>query len=399
MKIVAINDLKNGSPARIMDWILDTAHSQIGAETYSFYGWWKDKEVSYYTYGKPKEVLLSGICSRITGLHGIWNIWGTRELIKKLEQIEPDIIHLHNIHMWNTNVPMLFKYIKKNNVRVVWTLHDCWAFTGQCPYFSAVKCEKWKQGCGKCAQLGRYPKSVLDNTKTVFKLKKKWFKNVKQMVLVTPSNWLLDLTKESFLNEYSALCINNGIDLEIFKPRVSRFREKYHIQDKRIVLGVAFEWGFRKGLDVFVELSKVLDSGYVIVLVGYNGKIDCDNIITINRTHDQVELAEIYSTVDVFFNPTREDNFPTVNIEALACGTPVVTFNSGGSSEMIDNTCGVALETENIEEIKSSIIGTIEAKELTPVACRNRALKYSNKDKFREYVDIYEKLMEGRKDE
>ena len=134
-------------------------------------------------------------------------------------------------------------------------------------------------------------------------------------------------------------------------------------------------------------------------MVGYNGKIDCDNIITINRTHDQVELAEIYSTVDVFFNPTREDNFPTVNIEALACGTPVVTFNSGGSSEMIDNTCGVALETENIEEIKSSIIGTIEAKELTPVACRNRALKYSNKDKFREYVDIYEKLMEGRKDE
>lgn len=399
MKIVAINNLKNGSPAKIMEWILDNARNQIGAEVYSFYGWWKDELNDDKTYGKPYEVLLSSAFSRLTGLHSIWNIFGTYELIKKLKKIEPDIIHLHNIHMWNINVSMLFKYIKKNNIKVIWTLHDCWAFTGQCPYFSVVKCEKWKIGCGGCMQLKRYPYSIIDNTKINFILKQKWFKNVKHMILVTPSNWLLDLLKGSFLSNYNAFCINNGIDLDVFKPRESNFRKKYNIQDKHIVLGVAFEWGFRKGLDIFLRLAKVLDPNYVIILVGYNGKIDEENIITIDRTHNQVELAEIYSVSDVFFNPTREDNFPTVNIEALACGTPVVTFNNGGSAEMIDETCGITLETEDIDVIKVKIKKIIELGLFTSKACRNKALKYNYKDKFQEYVNIYLNLMDGKKNE
>lgn len=395
IKVVAINSLKNGSPARIMEWILDSVKEELPIDVSTFYGKWKETAMDSNFFGLKSEVLLSGFLSKLTGIHGIWNILGTHKLIKRLAAISPDIIHLHNIHMWNINIPMLFAFIKKNNIRIVWTLHDCWAFTGQCPYFSAADCNKWRNGCGKCKQLKRYPGSIIDNTKLVYNLKRKWFLGVDNLIIVTPSQWLLKLVNQSFLKEYDAICINNGIDISTFSPRHSDFRKKYGLENKRVILGVAFEWGYRKGLDIFTKLSRILDSRYVIVLIGYNGQLHIENLITIGRTNNQIELAEIYSAADVFLNPTREDNFPTVNIEALACGTPVVTFDNGGSKEMIDETCGIVLADEDVETIKSTIDELIDSNKIKAQACRNKALEYDYKKKFKEYAEVYKRILGG----
>lgn len=403
MKIAALNDLPNGSPARIMHWISELARSELNAEVYEFYGIQgsrkscnPNKETN--SYGNRMEVSLGRFLSKSTGIHGIWNFFGTVKLIRTMEKINPDLIHLHNIHLWNINLPILFRYIKKRKLPVVWTLHDCWSFTGQCPYFTVVNCNKWKEGCYKCPQLRRYPGSYIDHTRLLYHLKKKWFTGISNLTLVTPSEWLLSLVKESYLKGYQSVCINNGIDFCTFHKSHGKIRDKYCLQKKKIILGVAFDWGFRKGLDIFIELSKRLDERYVIILVGIeekHRKSIPDNIICIERTENQMELAELYSDADVFFNPTREDNFPTVNIEALSCGTPVITFCNGGSSEMIDESCGIALNTENIDIIKANIETVVSTGRITSEACIGKAQQYKSERALSKYIMLYETVLKN----
>ena len=214
------------------------------------------------------------------------------------------------------------------------------------------------------------------------------------MTLITPSQWLANLTRQSYLKEYPVKVINNGIDLNIFKPTDSDFKEKYNLSDKKIVLGVAFGWGERKGLDAIVELSKTLPNNYQIVLVGASSGIEKllpSNVLCIFKTESQAELAKIYSASDVLINPTREDTFPTVNIEAIACGTPVITFNTGGSPEIIDETCGIVVEKNDVDGMLNAIIEVCENKPFKKEDCVNRAKNYDMNDKFKEYVALYEK--------
>ena len=173
-----------------------------------------------------------------------------------MEKIKPDLVHCHNLHGWYLNLPLFFRYIKKHHIPVVWTLHDCWALTGQCPHFTISKCEKWKTGCHDCPYPhNEYPQTIVDRSKEMWNLKKKWFTGVENMTIVTPSQWLADLVKQSYLKEYPVQVINNGIDLTVFKPTESTFRAKYHLENKYIILGVSLGWNYKKGLDVFVELS------------------------------------------------------------------------------------------------------------------------------------------------
>lgn len=325
--------------------------------------------------------------ARITRLTGCFSRIRTAKFLKKIDSFSPDVIHLHNLHGNYINVPMLFRYIKKNNTRVIWTLHDCWSFTGGCAHYDMSGCTKWKSGCGDCPCQGFY-----DITRSVYKLKKKWFMGVRDMLFVTPSKWLSDQVKQSFLKDYPVKVINNGIDLDIFKPTESDFRQSNGLSDKKVVLGVSFSWGYSKGLDVFVELSKKLPEDYMIVLVGTNDNIDqClpDNILSIHRTQNQKELAKIYSAADVFVNPTREDTFPTVNIEALACGTPVLTFNTGGSPEVIDEKCGKVVERNDVDAMEDAIIHICSG-EISKENCISGARLFNKKSKFKEYVDLYE---------
>lgn len=355
------------------------SHPNIPGHTY--YGSWLSRGV---------HVVL-GVC---VGANGLCSVLATGRLLRELDKFAPDVIHLHNLHQYCVNLPMLFRYIKKKNIKIVWTLHDCWTFTGHCPHFDYIGCEKWRTGCHNCPQLMGYPKSYVDNSKWMYKHKKKWFTGVKDMTIVTPSEWLAGLVKESFLREYPVRVIHNGIDLSIFKPTPSEFREKYGIADKYILLGVAFDWGERKGLDVFVELSKRLDpEKYQIVLVGTDESVDKqlpDCIISIHRTQNQKELAKIYSVADLFVNPTREEVLGLVNVESLACGTPVVTFKSGGSPECVDETCGVAVGRDNVDAMERAIKEICENNPFIQEKCILKARTFSMYDRFEEYVRLYE---------
>lgn len=336
--------------------------------------------------------------SRYTMLQGIFSYFHTLRFLKKVSEYKPDVIHLHNLHGSYINIPLLFGYIKKNNIKVVWTLHDCWSFTGYCPHFDMIGCDKWKTGCYSCPQYRDYPKSLFDNSKFMYRLKSKWFTGVENMTIVTPSKWLASLVKESYLRDYPVKVINNGIDLNIFKPTESDFRKKYALENKYVVLGVAFGWGKRKGLDVFIELAKRLDKEkYKIVLVGTDDNVDRllpENIISIHRTQNQTELAEIYTAADVFANPTREENYPTVNMESIACGTPVVTFNTGGSPEIIDKGCGTAVAKNDTGAMYNEIIRICATTSYSEAACLEKAQSFDKNIKFKEYISLYEELNE-----
>ena len=213
---------------------------------------------------------------------------------------------------------------------------------------------------------------------------------------MTPSIWLADLVKESFLRDYSITVINNGIDLSVYKPTNSDFKSLYNLESKKIVLGVAFDWSKRKGLDVFLELSKVLPEDYKIVMVGIDESIEKnipENIIAINKTHSQEELAAIYTVADVFVNPTREENYPTVNMEALACGTPVITFKTGGSPEIIDTKTGQTVECDDINALAREIINICSENPFSKEQCLQRAKSFNRDEKFLEYIKLYEKIM------
>lgn len=255
--------------------------------------------------------------AKLTGLNGCFSRLSTKKFLNFINEYNPDIIHLHNLHNCYINLPMLFNYIKKHNIPIVWTLHDCWIMTGQCPHFTIVKCDKWETGCYDCPQYKQYPSSYIDNTKTMWKLKNKWFTGVNNMTIVTPSQRLANLVKESFLAEYEVKVINNGIDLSVFKFTESSYREKNSLQNKIIILGVSFIWDAREGYEDYLSLAKVLDDNYHLVLVGVSKEQIQSlpkNVLGIEKTNNQKELAEIYSSSDVFINTTYEDNYPTVNL-------------------------------------------------------------------------------------
>lgn len=402
MRVAQINMCSNGSTGKIMFMIAKTAREdEMQVLTCSAADRIKGKSSQvkeiqdHFIWGSPLEREFHVYAGIILGRNGMFSRIGTRALIKRLKLFQPDIVHLHNLHSFCINLPLLFRYLRKNNISVVWTLHDCWAFTGHCPYFTMVKCDKWKTGCGKCPQLDCYPKTWIDTTRMMFKQKRKWFCGIKGMTIVTPSRWLADLARQSFLNQYPIKVINNGIDLSVFKPTESNFRQKYCIStDKSVLLGVAFGWGKRKGLDVFIELFKRLDrEKYQIVLVGTDDKIDDQlpgGIISIHRTNDQKELAQIYSAADLFVNPTREEVLGMVNIESLACGTPVLTFRTGGSPEILDEYSGSVVPCDDIDALEKEIVRICETKPFKREDCVKRAAHFDMYKKFKEYISLYE---------
>ena len=403
MRVVQINGGAKGSTGKIMMGIAEVARAQghevMCASPITTTNRDAGEDCGYYRIGTFNSRRVNVALARITGFNGCFAWFETYKLLKKIDEFKPDIIHLHNLHDSYINLPMLFSYIKKHNVPTVWTLHDCWAFTGQCPHFTIAKCDKWKVGCHNCPQYKEYPASLYDNTKKMWQLKKKWFTGVKNMTIVTPSEWLAGLARESYLKQYPIEVINNGIDLNVFKPTHSNFRKQYGIPgDKYIVLGVSFAWGYRKGLDCFVEMAEKLGEQYQIVLVGTDDEIDKNlphNIISIHRTQNQKELAEIYSAADVFVMPTREENYPTVNMEAIACGTPVVTFDTGGSPEMLDDKTGIVVEANDIEATKKAIKDICEKKRCND---EEYIVAYSKnfdmKKRFAEYIELYANVLE-----
>ncbi len=298
-----------------------------------------------YRIGSDLGVKIHAGLSRIFDDTTFHSKRATKKFVEWIKQYDPDVIHLHNLHGYYLHIGELFKYLKTCGKKIIWTLHDCWLFTGHCAYFDFVGCDKWQTGCFACPQKKNYPQSLLkDNSRKNYERKKSLFTGIPNLTLVTPSKWLATLVKQSFLKEYLVDVIPNGIDLEMFKPTESDFRIKYKLEGKKVILGVASVWEKRKGLDDFIKLSEIVDNEYQVVLVGVSEeqkKLLPQNIIGITRTNSVKELAEIYTAADVFVNLTYEDNYPTVNLEAQACGTPVITYKTGGSVESVPSECVV----------------------------------------------------------
>lgn len=354
-KILFINTVCNGSTGTICKNLYKAAEKK-GFECYIAFGRGKAPEgFNTIRIGKKIDIYSHVIKARLFDASGFGSKRATKEFIKEIEKFKPDIIHLHNIHGYYINIEILFNYLRKHpEIKKIWTLHDCWTFTGHCPHFEYEKCVQWKTECKICKRIKEYPKAFIDRCQRNFNIKRKILTDIKNMILITPSKWLMELVKQSFLFNYETKVINNGIDTNIFKHVESNIKKEYRIQDKKIILGVAFNWNMKKGLDIFIDLSKKVEDEYQIVLIGISEKqkkILPNNIIGINKTENRNELIEWYSAADVFINPTLEDNFPTVNLEAQACGTPVITFNTGGCSETVpkeniayDNNLSIILE-------------------------------------------------------
>lgn len=396
MTIVCVNTVSFGSTGKIMLSIAQQAREN-GIEATTFSMKWRRQNQSikgHRYYGSFPDNALHKVVGKITGRDGCYSFLSNLRFIRKLKEIKPDVIHLHNLHGYTINIPLLFSYIKKNNVKVVWTLHDCWAFTGHCPCFMMVGCNRWKDGCGNCPQYRAYPSSCFDNSRAMWKKKKKWFTGVSNMTIVTPSEWLAGLVQASFLKDYPLRVIQNGIDLSIFRPRSGNFRDRFGIKSRFMILGVAFGWGVRKGLDVFVELFRRLDPDqYSIVLVGTDEMVDKqlpNGIVSIHRTQNQIELAEIYSAADLFVNPTREDNYPTVNMEAIACGTPVLTFDTGGSPEMLTKKTGSVVPCDDIDALEKEIVRICRDRPYSEQDCVDHAKSFDMNERFEEYIKLYE---------
>ena len=393
--LLQINVTANwGSTGKIAEDIGRIAISQ-GWKSYIAYGRATNptSSSSLIPIGNKWDMYFHGMQSRILDNHGLASKTATRNLIKKIEEIKPDIIHIHNIHGYFINYEILFEYLSSSGKPIVWTLHDCWPFTGHCAYFDMVNCEKWKNGCNECQHKSTYPASFLmSNSGQNYKKKKDSFLSLKKLTLVPVSNWLSDLLEKSFLANVNKRTIHNGIDINKFKPTQTTN------QSTKTILGVASIWEKRKGLEDFIKLRELLPDEYNIRLIGLSNKQIATlpkGITGISRTNNFEELLEHYSKADVYVNPTYEDNFPTTNLEAMACGTPVITYRTGGSPESVTEQTGIVVDKGNIEQLIDAIETIFKnGKQHYSTVCREHAVKYYNKDdKFNEYIELYKSLL------
>ena len=399
MKVLQINTVcGSGSVGRIT---VDIVHAleEAGDEGMIAFGRRQAPEgVKTWKFGTNLDMGVHVLHTFFKGEHGFASSKQTARLIEKIKEYDPDIIHLHNVHGFYLDVEQLFRYLKTSGKPVVWTLHDCWSFTGHCAHFDYIGCMKWKTGCGSCPQYKNvYPYALFkDNSAGNYKRKKDAFTGVPDLTVVTPSRWLAGYVRESYLGEYPVQVIPNGIALDRFRPVAGGLRKRLGFENKYILLGVASMWEERKGYAYFEQLADRLDDSYQIILIGLSKrklKTLHPRIHGVMRTNSMEELAEYYSMADAYVNTTLEDTFPTTNLEALACGTPVITFATGGSVESVDASCGKIVPKGDIEALIQAIEelrGEPDKKE----ACLRRAAGYDKDDRFQDYLKLYRSLLE-----
>ena len=352
--------------------------------------------------GTKFDIYWHGINTRLFDNHCLCSENATKKMIEKIKQVRPDIIHLHNIHGYYLNMKILFNFLKDSRIPVVWTLHDCWSFTGHCVYFDFIGCKRWIIACYKCPQKGTYPASrVLDQSRRNYKLKKQLFNSVSNMTIVPVSNWLGELVKKSFLSKYPIHVIYNGIDTDIFLPVINtdEIKKRYGIESKFILLGVASTWDKRKGLEDFIKLNNIIDHEiYKIVLVGLNNnhiKKLPKEIISIKRTENVNELAALYSAANVHISCSVEETFGLTIVESMACGTPVIAYNCTAIPELIDSSTGFIIEKGDISCLYRSIMEIKQkGKKYYTNKCREKAVAlYNSHDRYKEYMALYNQLL------
>lgn len=329
---------------------------------------------------------------------GFFSRQKTKKFVKIIEEYKPDLIHLHNLHGFWINIDILFKELRKLNIPIVWTLHDCWAYTGHCSHYTTNKCYKWVDGCHACQHLDVYPRSYfVDNSRNNYLKKKVLFTSVDKMTIVTPSQWLASEVKKSFLGKYPVTPIPNGIDLKTFSRKEFVSRKKFGIPEKKkVLLAVSFVWNKEKGLDDLIELSKKIDKDkYVMVIVGLSARqketlLLPPTIIAIERTSNIDDLVELYSLSDVFFNPSYQETMGMVTAEAIACGTPVIVYDKTAVPEIVDPQSGFVVEAGDITAMKEKIEKALDLNKESISKC---AMKFEKNNQYEKYYTIYKSIM------
>lgn len=404
MKVIQINVTANwGSTGRIVE---DIGKEVIrrGGQSYVAYGRYKNvSSSSLIKIGTRWDGYFHGLQSVIGDRHGLGSVAPTYHLIKQINNICPDLIHLHNIPGYYINYPVLFKYLAAIDIPIVWTLHDCWAFTGHCVYFSYVNCQKWKTECQFCPQKRSYPQSLfVDRSKKNFWEKRHWFTSLgERLTLVPVSDWLADMVQQSFLKDCSFHRIYNGIDTNLFRPIVDsrkRINDKYCLHYKKLILGVANIWNVRKGLEDFVKLRSLLSDDYLIFLIGLSKRQIAslpNGIIGLERTDNLTQLVEIYSAADVYVNFSKEETFGLTTVESMSCGTPVLAYNATALPEIVSENTGVIVPIGDLEQAAIQVKEICKiGKEFYADCCRKRAVSlFKKEDSITEYLNLYENVL------
>ena len=381
-----------GSTGRIVEGIKQVAEAR-GHFSYVAYGRGDSTAANTERFGSAADRYAHALWTRLTDRTAFFSSRNTRRIIQRINEWQPDVVHLHNLHGYYLNIELLLGFLARYGRPVVLTLHDCWTFTGHCPYFDAQQCDRWITGCQHCPEKSNYPASwLIDSSARNYRDKRRLFAALPDLTLVAPSQWMARQVSRSFVGGRRIVVIPNGIDLAAFRPTDSAFRQEYGLEGKTIVLGVAGRWTQRKGFRDYLELRNMLGESYVIVLVGVSSRqlqALPQHVIGIRRTASIDELAAIYTAADVFVNMTYEETFGMVNIEALACGTPVITYPSGGIAENLSETCGVVVA----EKSSTAVVRALERlPQFTQAGCRERAEAFDRGKVLSEYVKLYEQF-------
>lgn len=395
MKAVQLNSACHGSTGMLMG-ILSKAMTEHGIENRMLYTFGEDPAENGYRYASDAEIKLNALHSRISGRYGFVSEKQTGRLIQFLKDYQPDLVQIHTIHGHDLNLTRFFQYLKEAGIPVVYTFHDCWQFTGYCPYYTWERCEKWKTGCENCPLRKRYS-WFFDRSGENYQKKREAMSGFHHLQIVTPSRWMEEQVEQSFLKDLPCTVIPNGIDLSVFYPSVSNIRNHLHLNDRKIVLGIALSLSEAKGFHDYLELSRRLPETHVLVLVGVPEERRKDlpsNIIALPRTSSKEELRDLYSAADVTVVPTHEDNFPTVILESLACGTPAVTYQVGGAPEALDEKTGRAVRENDLDALMEAVLEFSGKKKEYATFCRKKAEdRYSMKQFTDSYLSLYEKMV------
>ena len=400
-KLLQINPVVrlNTSTGRIMKEIGEMAIA-AGWESYIAYSGARDGVPQHSSrlvpVGNKFDLALHAAATRLFDAHGLVSRRVTRAFIRRMQEIDPDVVHIHNVHGYWLNYPLLCQYLRESGKPVIWTVHDCWLYTGHCYYYSAAGCDKWSSGCGHCPQKRAFPASwLLDRSARNWRDKQRAFGSLERLTIVPVSEWIRGEMSRSFLWDKPFRVIHNGIDLDVFRPEAAEGQER---PAGTVILGVATLWHEEKGVRDFIELAGKLRPNEHLVLVGRMSEAQRAafpaGVQLVERTENVAKLAALYATATVFVNPTWQDNYPTVNLEAIACGTPVVTYRTGGSVEAVADGTGFVVEQGDVDGLLARV-RELAARDRQAVAgrCRAHALQhFSKQERYQDYIRLYEDL-------
>ena len=400
-KLLQINPVVrlNTSTGRIMREIGELAIAS-GWESYVAYSGARDGRPEHTSHlvpvGDKLDLAVHAVATRLFDAHGLASRRATRQLIRRIREIDPDIIHIHNIHGYFLNYPMLCKYLKESGKPIIWTVHDCWIYTGHCYYYSAAHCDKWRTGCGHCPQKRAFPASLLfDRSARNWRDKQRAFGSLDNLTIVPVSDWIRQEMASSFLADKHFQVFHNGIDLNTFRPEAAEGTPR---REGTVILGVASLWHEEKGFEDLVKLAGMLRSDEHLVMIGRMSEGQRQRmpagVEMIERTENAGKLAALYATATAFVNPTWQDNYPTVNLEAVSCGTPVVTYRTGGSVESVTDGTGFVVEQGDVEGMLARVRELAAGdRAATAERCRAYALAHFRKeDCYQNYIRLYENL-------